>query len=267
MKNRITFLIFTSLPLLAVTVTVLDEVYQSARVLITGFEPFGGYDYNPSGDVAAALAGTCMNYTYTKKEAIVNVYTCFDGWVLPVDHEGSSTVSKMLYSGQAFPYDAVLHLGLEDVAKGLKLETFAINQLADPDGSEPPSTCLNNSDYDQPTGPAAVPDAQCELPTTAHLGRLSLEEAVAYASPSPDRLEKLLLTYLKEAWSRNAGTYYCNETLFRTLQAIRHLKIQATSGALLPALFTHLPTYEYLSLEEMSRMCQDLGSQLAAYSL
>ena len=186
-------------------VTAHTVNYRTARVLVTGFEPFGGYDYNPSGDVAEALAGTCMNYTYVNKDVTENVYTCFDGWVLPVDHEGSSTVSHQMYSGDAFPYDAVLHLGLEDVAKGLKLETFAINQLAEPNGSEPAETfCLTNSNYDQPTGPAAVPGAQCELPTTGHLGRISLTEAVDYASPAASRREKLQ-KYLREAWSRNAG--------------------------------------------------------------
>ena len=136
--------------------TAQDSQYTTdavtARVLITGFEPFGGYDYNPSGDVAQALAGTCMNYTFIKNHVLSHIYTCFDGWVLPVNSTGSSTVSNILLSGEPFLYDAVLHLGLEDVAKGLKLETFAVNQLAEPDGTEPVSFCYNNSDYDQPTG-------------------------------------------------------------------------------------------------------------------
>jgi hypothetical protein len=182
------------------------QVFSSARVLVTGFEPFGGMDYNPSGDVAQAIAGTCVNFTYAKRDVIENVYTCFDSMVLPVDSVGSSTVSGLLYSDKPFPYDAILHLGLEDVAKGLKLETFALNQVAEPDGTEPPSMCLNNSNFDQPTGPAAVPDAQCELPTTAHMGLLSLEEALAFAAPASSRMAKLQ-TCLREAWSRNAGRW------------------------------------------------------------
>ncbi len=100
------------------------------RVLITGFEPFAGYDYNPSGDVAKLLSGTCMNFTQIRNNEILNIETCFDGWVLPVSHDGSNKISDLLLSGADFPYDAILHLGLEDVAKGLKLETFAINQVS-----------------------------------------------------------------------------------------------------------------------------------------
>jgi hypothetical protein len=192
--------------------SMTKTIFNSARVLVTGFEPFGGYDYNPSGDVALALAGTCMNYTYMNKDnTIENVHTCFDGWVLPVDSAGSSRVANVLTSGEPFPYDAILHLGLEDVAKGLKLETFALNQLAEPDGSEPQgSVCLTNSNYDQPTAPPAVPGAQCELPTTANLGRLSLEEALVFAAPrgsiaDASRLERLEVC-LREAWSRDAGS-------------------------------------------------------------
>lgn len=196
-------LVVASVAGLAVAAHAKNSTYRSARVLVTGFEPFGGYDYNPSGDVAQAIAGTCMYFTYEKSETIEKVYTCFDGWVLPVDHVGSSTVADVLRGGEHFPYDAILHLGLEDFAKGLKLETFALNQLADPDGSEESGRCLSNSNFDQPTGPPAVPNAQCELPTTAHLGRLSLEEALTFAAPT--RVETLLQVCLREAWSRNAG--------------------------------------------------------------
>lgn len=194
-------------------------VYRSAKVLVTGFEPFGGYDYNPSGDVAQEISGTCMNFTFahnrdrsSKDGSTIteNIYTCFDGVVLPVDSVGSSTVANTLYSGDPFPYDAILHLGLEDVAKGLKLETFAMNQLAEPDGSEPLSICLNNSNFDQPTAAAAVPGAQCELPTTANLGRLTLEEALTFAAPTAmaaksGKKSDMLDVCLREAWSRNAG--------------------------------------------------------------
>ena len=227
--------------------------FEEARVLVTGFEPFNGYDYNPSGDVAKNLDGTCMNYTHLENNIVINTHTCFDGWVLPVDETGSNTVSNILLSGEPFPYDAILHLGLEDVAKGLKIETFAINQLAEYEKHshiDPVTLCLSNSDYDQPTGPAAVRLAQCELPTTANLGLLSLEEAFLFAMDSrcrsmPEKksselmslisscrgdngqrttdaamahksapVKEKLQSCLMEAWSRNAGMIsFCPRTI------------------------------------------------------
>lgn len=287
------------------------SVNQEARVLITGFVPFLDYDTNPSGDVATQLNGQCLNYTSLVKKSAVNLHVCFDGWVLPVNTTGSSLVADLLLQGAPFPYDAVLHLGLEDVAKGLKLETFAINQLAEDTSSLSSTslthslaaalstTCLNSSDYDQPTGTPAVPGASCEMPTTADLGRLSLQEAFRFAldencrasnpehpdgekrnhcassaldivRSSPHLTEtskKQLTATLREAWSRNAGTYYCNETLFRTLQAIREKQLRVQSGALMPALFTHLPNYDAMTLDEMSLLVSHIAAQLASFAV
>jgi hypothetical protein len=123
------------------------------KVLVTGFEPFLDYDENPSGDVAKAISGTCVDYALSRRKLLTTLQICFDGIVLPVNTTGASVVADMLNSGEPFPYDAVLHLGLEDIAKGLKLETFAINQLAEYDSEVPQvNYCFNNSDLDQPTG-------------------------------------------------------------------------------------------------------------------
>lgn len=159
-----------------------------------------------SGDVSRLLNGTCSLH---QTDSI-----CFDGLVLPVNVTGSSQVSLMIQDAvrarRDFVYDAIIHMGLEDVARGLKLETFALNQAV-PDNvtfgmHSRLASCLNNSDYDEPTAAPAVRGAPCELPTTADLGRLLLEEALRSTALSSARRD----AYLLEAWSRNAGTYYCN---------------------------------------------------------
>jgi hypothetical protein len=183
-----------------------------------------------SGDVSRLLNGTCSLHN--------NDSICFDGLVLPVNVTGSSQVSGMIEDAvrghRDFAYDAVIHMGLEDIvrflpaavhsvfktrtppshlllqARGLKLETFALNQAV-PDNvtfgmQSRVASCLNNSDYDEPTAAPAVAGAPCELPTTADLGRLMLEEALRSTAMSSARRDAFIL----EAWSRNAGTYYCN---------------------------------------------------------
>jgi hypothetical protein len=51
-----------------------------------------------------------------------------------------------------------------------------------------------------------------------------------------------------QVWSRDAGTYYCNEVFFRTLWAVRGPRAATTSAAattawwpLVPVIFIHLP--------------------------
>jgi hypothetical protein len=161
------------------------------RVLVTGFMPFKQYPVNPSGDVSRLLNGTCS--------ALPTGTVCFDGLVLPVNTTGSSRVALMIEDAASdFMYDAVVHMGLEDVAKGLKLETFALNQAVPDDNSTLGmrilvASCLNNSDYDQPSAAPAVPGAPCELPTTADLGRLTLEEALRSTSISSSQRRAFIL--------------------------------------------------------------------------
>ena len=165
------------------------------RVLVTGFLPFNQYPINPSGDVARLLNGTCS--------VIPGGSVCFDAFVLPVNVTGSSLVSLMIEEAakghRDFAYDAIIHMGLEDVAKGLKLETFALNQAVPINATvgmhalSASASCLNNSDYDEPSAAPAVAGAPCELPTTVDLGRLALEEALHATGVTSQRRRAFIL--------------------------------------------------------------------------
>ena len=82
------------------------QTMDTMRVLITGFLPFRGFEQNPSEQVALALNGTCVQ----------NV--CFDGIVLAVSPSGMAEADAIMRE-QSKWYDLILHLGLEDSAKGL----------------------------------------------------------------------------------------------------------------------------------------------------
>ena len=165
------------------------------RVLVTGFLPFNQYPVNPSGDVARLLNATCS--------VIPGGSVCFDAFVLPVNVTGSSLVSLMIEEAakghRDFAYDAIIHMGLEDVAKGLKLETFALNQAVPINATvgmhalSASASCLNNSDYDEPSAAPAVAGAPCELPTTVDLGRLALEEALLATGVTSQRRRAFIL--------------------------------------------------------------------------
>lgn len=59
-------------------------------------------------------------------------------------------------------------------------------------------------------------DAPCVLPTTAPLSYLNLDDLTALLKASGNGDLVSLQT-----WSRDAGSYYCNDQFFRTLHAIR----------------------------------------------
>ena len=99
------------------------------RVLVAGFEAFLAHADNPAAAVARALDGTCAPAGEGDEGGAV----CFDGWQLPVDGGGARAVAAFLDEDlrAARPtYAAVVHLGLEDLARGLRLEIAAANVAA-----------------------------------------------------------------------------------------------------------------------------------------
>ena len=77
---------------------------------------------NPAHAVAVDLNDTCVHGV------------CFESIGLPVNRKGAQQVARMLAElphGGPAPVDAIVHLGFESVAKGLRLEVAAANVLAD----------------------------------------------------------------------------------------------------------------------------------------
>ena len=194
------------------------------RVLLAGYGAFGNHSINPAQLAAEALNGTCAGGV------------CFESWVMPVNTAGASRVASALLaraSALAAPWDAIIHIGLEASSKGLRIETAASNVKATvhtPPGSWSADVPCNK------TGTQWAPidvDAPCLLAATLPLDELALDEDGPV-----------------ELWSRDAGAYYCNEALFRTVAVVRSQRVAPATAArrLLPVTFIHLPTLNTSSL-------------------
>lgn len=172
-------------------------------VLVTGFEPFGGYTPNPSEEVAKALDGRRIG------SAVVQ------SLILPVHHQEAA--ARLVRVLREVDPTAVLHLGLAGGRARIALERVAVNvmdyELPDAAGyqarGEP---CV-------PGGPAAYFST---LPLEAMLAALTAEGVPAYLSST-------------------AGTYLCNQTLYWTLHSLEGRR-QREPAARLPRVgFIHLP--------------------------
>ena len=163
-----------------------------------------------AGEVASHLDKKCIS---SDAKNVPDFEVCFSSLLLPVNETGATRPAEVLLSGGAQDYDAVVHMGLENGAKGLKLETAGVNALGSKMSMRFP----------------AVPGAPLLLPITADLGNLMI----------PELLDELG----QESWSRDAGLFFCNEVLYRTMHAIRTtpLILRGTKNTLLPAIFIHLP--------------------------
>ena len=147
-------------------------------ILLTGFEPFGGYKDNPSAEVAQALDGRVLGGETVRAA------------VLPVHHARAAAVVAQLVEDVS--PRAVVHLGLAGGRARIALERVAVNvmdfEIADNVGyratGEP---CV-------PGGPAAYFST---LPLQAMLEALAADGVPAYLSST-------------------AGTYLCNQTFYTT---------------------------------------------------
>ena len=174
------------------------------RVLLTGFEPFGGSEVNISMDIVNALTDTLVvEDPWSALRALskpMNVE--LERLVLSVDKAGSMTVANRIASGAS--WDAVLHLGVCGPCTVPRLETLAADRLT-----------------------MRIPD---------NAGR---QVASAPLSGQGDRPSTVPVKHWFQSWqtdaetSTDAGAFLCNETLYRSLEAITDESI--------PILFLHLP--------------------------
>lgn len=203
------------------------------RVLVTGFEKFRNMTFeNPSKAAAIALNGSCSD-----------AY-CVESVVLSVDEAGMRVAASRL-RGIA----AVLHLGYENSAKGLRLEVAAKNLKA---GDDVPHRGVDVMCSDaQP----AVPDAPCIEATTAPLDRMVLASLRANETT--------------EIWSRDPGAFFCNQLYYTTLQTIRSNQMlvpeircgrhtEKVQPALIPAIFVHLPPLHELKLNKLLPILREI---------
>ncbi|CAE7560769.1 pcp [Symbiodinium necroappetens] len=199
------------LALLALLALALWPEGGLAAILLTGYNPWGNLTQNPSGEVAAALNGSIV------EQLVVHSLR------VDVTELGGLEAQDVVERGG---WDAVVHLGFEDEAKGLKLETMAANVRALHKGK-------------------VAPEGPQLLPTTSDLG------AVALNTQNPHEL-----------WSRDAGNFFCNEIYYRTLYSIREHRRLRCPGALIPSIFIHVPPLYRMPLKESSSFVRSLLSDI-----
>lgn len=167
------------------------------RILLTAFEPFGGSDRNPTVEIVRLVQ--C---------ALPKITTM----VLPVvTGTGAGSAWGELQPKLDESWDAVVHLGESAKASMIMVERVAVN--------------LRDSGVPDNTGSFLRDVAVVDGGPAAYFSTLPVRDLVA-ASLAVD---------VPAALSLSAGTFLCNETMYRTLHALHG------AGQSTPAGFVHVP--------------------------
>ena len=188
---------------------------QLPRILITGFEPFGTAEVNPTEKIVLALPDHIPKDTGYRLDTLI----------LPVTSEASDIVINQLRSTDDQPYDFVLHLGLNMTIEDIALERVAVNiddyRIPDNKGDQVMDRPID------PEGPAAYFST---LPTRKMERALREQELPCHISYS-------------------AGTYLCNHLLYTTLNFI-NCDMNCDLNQI-RAGFLHVPSFEHMEFDTM----------------
>ncbi|MDB4868027.1 MAG: Pyroglutamyl-peptidase [Cohnella sp.] len=179
------------------------------KILISGFEPFGGSTVNPTEKLVQAIAEETFAGVELKT-ALLPVY--FD-----------DCVKQLLQKIEEFRPDAVISCGLAGGRTGITPERIAVN-LKDiaPDAPYPDNKGARPQDM--PINPGGPDGLFTKLPIRRMVGRL--KEAGIPAS----------ISY-------SAGTFICNNAMYGVLDYIRQNDPSMIAG------FVHFPASEEMAAE------------------
>ncbi|MEK3799088.1 pyroglutamyl-peptidase I [Peribacillus sp. FSL H8-0477] len=173
------------------------------KLLLTGFEPFLNYPINPTEEIVQALDGAVIgDYMVCSK-------------LLPVEFRLSG--DRIIEYIQDILPDAVISLGLAAGRSQITLERIGINCA---DGEK------DNTGY-KPLGERIVADGADGMFTSLPLNQM---------------LEGLIEAGYPASISNSAGTYVCNQVMYRVLHHLQETKQSKQAG------FIHVPANHSLAL-------------------
>ena len=148
------------------------------RLLITGFDPFGGEDVNPSWEAVSRLPDRVGEYVLCK----VQIPTIF-----------GTAAETVLRKAEEFQPDVIICVGLAGGREGVTPERIAVN-IRD--------ARIPDNEGNQPKGEFVVPDG-----AAAYFSTLPVEKMVEAISGKG----------IPAAVSNTAGTFVCNDVMYTLL--------------------------------------------------
>ena len=152
------------------------------KLLLTGFEPFGRFQRNPSGETAHHLHGMMLGGVQVTSQ------------LLPVSFRRAS--APLITALETVRPDMVLSLGL-GAPGGIRVERLAVNRCTAPPGGD--------NDGDDPQGAPILPAGPATYEATLPVARI---------------VDHLTTLGFRVVPSDSAGEYLCNFVMYTTLHHV-----------------------------------------------
>ena len=192
------------------------------RVLLTGFGAFGSHKENPTESIVNSFPALIpIRNPFGRGSSEMSI----EKQILSVDYAGSMWTAMQLESRE---WDAILHLGLCGECTRPRIELQAQDMLD-----------------------MRIPDN-----SGRQVNGVPLSEMGNLLTSVPVRKWRIEGWGLDLELSMDAGTYICNETYYRTLEALDAHKFA------IPCLFLHLPSSEHISLKESKNLVRKTLSHM-----
>jgi pyroglutamyl-peptidase len=182
------------------------------KLLISGFEPFGGSAVNPTQKLIQAIEGETFPGAQIKTVVLpVHFDECVDLLIQEIEH---------------FEPDAVISCGLAGGRTGITPERIAVN-IKDIAPDSPYSDNQGAKPQDAPINPEGPDGLFATLPIRSMVNRLQDQGIPA-------------------SISNTAGTFICNNTMYGVLDYIRTHRLSTIAG------FVHFPASAEMAAEHPS---------------
>ena len=187
----------------------MQIIMGAPSVLITGYPKFSNFEYNVSEKMLSLLE----KIDFGKIKILTEL--------LSVDEFGSNLTANRIKSGETF--DIIIHLGFSSKSKKVRFEKYAYNEykMSHPDNS---GRCISNGEI------------------------IKKNKEIYHANIDFPPLNYEFKEECNVEWSDDPGRYICNETYFKTLNAIN----VTSKNNDIKVLFVHLPSEFILDLSKQT---------------
>ncbi|KAI8827686.1 hypothetical protein BJ741DRAFT_21367 [Chytriomyces cf. hyalinus JEL632] len=222
------------------TGTHTESQMTQTKIILTGYGPFRDITENPSEVIAKQVSAKIQN----PSSKLHSIFSSVVDRTIAVSHKGlDAFYEEGVLNDPEVTH--IVHVGVAAGVQKLHLETIAFNVKAE-------SAVLVRSTEDQEFTDDKQNDDQVTVVVPIDASKDALQLLPSTFDLNHPRFHRFVQRNAScVTWSRDAGTYFCNEIYYRTLLNVTK---EDEGDAFKKVIFVHVPLPEVLSEEQCAEL-------------